>query len=320
MAKAVKGNSQFVTQILDHLKDELGLDPEAVAHISPEGSTRPHGLLVHPKHGLVAIEIGEAGEKTSETRARLNRKVESLRNQLGHDHEFVIQNIVIMLDSGISFEIISKTSFIVSVNEFKNAEWKMHLHKVPHSPAVVKDLQTRLWPSMSFKVDTYGGTSDIGKEVRDVQRAILDAEQAKIATTEVSDVMVIAGPPGSGKSLVLASRAKHLALLHPEWKISLVVYNRMLAKHFEASEDHWPKNIEIITLKKLLEKRGEQVLAKLSSEYEERDLALKKAAREVEKKKQKGIVPDIDALLIDEWQDFDEPFLEYLLACVRSGR
>ncbi len=320
MAKTSTGSSRQVTQILGDLKAAIDLDVDAVAHVSPEGSTRPTVLLVHPKHGLMAIEIGENGEKVKDIRARLNRKVESLRNQLGHLQDFVVQNIVVAMESEVSFEAVSQTSFVVSANEVGTIEWKKHLHKVSHSSADRRDLQVRLWPSMAFKIDTYAGISDAKKGSREASRAILDSEQAKIAISDVSDVMVIAGPPGSGKSLILSSRAKHLALHHPEWKIVIVVYNRMLAKHFEASEELWPKNVEIITLKKFLEKRGEEVLARLTSEYDAREQVLKEARNIVDEKKQTGIAADIDALLIDEWQDFDDPFIEYLLECVRPDR
>lgn len=320
MAKISTGNSQHVIKILADLKAVLELDDDAVAHVSLEGSPRPNGLLIHPKHGLMAIEIGGKGENVSDIRVRLNRKVESLRNQLGHTQEFVIQNIAVSMDPGVLFEPISQTSFVVSAKEVKNIEWKKQLCKVAYSAAALKNLQSRLWPSMSFKIDTYIGTSDLNKENRNASRAILDSEQANIALTDVTDVMVIAGPPGSGKSLILASRAKHLAQLHPEWKIVIVVYNRMLAKHFEASEDFWPKNVEIVTLKNLLEKRGEKVLARLTSQFDDREQVIAEARNEVERKKKTGIDADIDALLIDEWQDFDHPFLEYLLECVRSSR
>jgi superfamily I DNA and RNA helicase len=320
LTKSSKGSTKNLVQLVEDLKAALGLDADSVSHISAESASRPSCLIVHPKHGLLAIEFGNKDEKLTDIRIRLNRKVESLRNQLGNSPDLVIQNIVVVADSEAPFESISQTSFVVAEKHLGSMEWTSELKKTQLTKATINGLQARLWPSMAFRVDTYDGTTDRNKNEREASRAILDTEQAKIALTDVSGVMVIAGPPGSGKSLVLAARAKYLAALHPEWKIVLVVYNRMLAKHFRASEDHWPKNIEIIPLKKFLENRGETVLARLSSEYDDRERVLSDATREVDKKKRTGISDDVDALLIDEWQDFLDPFVDYLLSCVHPGR
>ena len=320
MTKSLKDSSLNRVQIIEDLKVAIGLDSSFIAHTSVEGSTRPSCLIVHPKHGLLAVELGAKGETAIDIRVRLNRKVESLKNQLGHPLVCVIQNIAVVLDSVIPFESVSETSFVISTKSLLSSELETKLKKAQITQSTVNSLQARLWPSMAFKVDTYDGTTDENKDARELSRVILDAEQAKIAVADVSEIMVIAGPPGSGKSLILAARAKHLAALHPEWTIVLVVYNRMLAKHFLASETSWPSNVEIISLKKFLEKRGEKELARLSTEYGDSDGTTQQAVQEVEKRKEEGISADVDALLVDEWQDFSDPYIDYLFSCVRPGR
>ena len=320
MTKSSNGSLKSVDNVIENLKVAIGLETDLVVHVATEASARPTCLIVHPKYGLLAIEIGMEGERASDIRTRLNRKAETLRNQLGPTFNLVIQNIVVVSDSAEVFESISQTSFVVSKKSIAGVGWADHLKRCSVSKSELTNVQARLWPSMAFRVDTYAGTSEKNRNTRDQERAILDAEQSKIALGDVSDVMVISGPPGSGKSLVLAARAKHLASLHPDWKILIVVYNRMLAKHFQASESSWPKNIVIVPLKKLLEQRKHKVLAQLTTEFDEPEKALQAAFEEVERLKAKGITADVDALLVDEWQDFSQPYIEYLLECVRPDR
>ena len=319
MVKSAGSNPVILETLAEDFEKLLGSTKDAISHIASEDSGRPSCLMIHPNFGVIAIEVGRKGESTSETRIRLNQKVESLRRQLASPTDLVIQNIVIATDSNSDFEAISKTSFVVGNQKISQVDWKVELKKSDLKSSEIGKLRNRLWPAMAFRVETYEGTTETNREERDASRAILDAEQAKIALAEVDQVMVISGPPGSGKSLVLAARAKFLAAKHPEWKIVLVVYNRMLAKHFLASEDKWPKNVEIVTLKKFLEKRGEETLARLSSDYRDPEEALEQATKFVKELKKKRIESDLDALLVDEWQDFKEPYIEYLLACVREG-
>jgi len=319
----VKANveaSPVLTEISSKFKKALRLDPTSVVHISADNSGRPSCLIVHGTYGLIAIEIGSEDEDSTEVRRRLNLKVENLRNQLRSVSDLVIQNIVVVVDSKTTFDSISKTSFVVNKDKILTTDWMIELQKVKMSAAQVTQLRSRLWPAMMFKVDTYGGTADLQKDERELSRAVLDAEQAKIALTDVSDAMVISGPPGSGKSLILAARARYLAEVHPDWNIVLVVYNRMLAKHFVGMEDLWPKNIQIMTLKNLLLQRDEKELAKLSSDYHDPVASNLKAAARIKKMKRSDNKADIDALLVDEWQDFSEPYITYLLNCVRPGR
>ncbi len=308
------------TEISTKFKKALGLDVASIVHIAADNSGRPSCLIVHGTYGLIAIEIGTDAEDSTEVRRRLNLKVENLRNQLRSVSDLVIQNIVVVADSRTTFDSVSKTSFVVNRDQILATDWKVELQKIKMPASQVGQLQSRLWPAMTFKVDTYGGTADLQKEKRELTRAVLDAEQAKIALTDVPEAMIISGPPGSGKSLILAARARHLAGLHPDWNIVLVVYNRMLAKHFIGMGDLWPKNIQIVTLKNLLLQRGEKELAKLSSDYRDPDEANLKAAARIRKMKRSDNKADIDALLVDEWQDFSEPYVTYLLSCVRPGR
>lgn len=298
----------------------VSLDCDLQVHISNSEVHRPSCLFLHSNFGIVAIELGSKGENSTEIRKRLNGKVEQLRSQLGDSSDITIQNVAIVADSKAPLEKISSTSFIAGINSVSFIDWKSCLKPVSLTSAARDELQRRLWPAMSFRVDTYRGTIDEGKVERDASRAILDAEQSKIALSENDDVIVISGPPGSGKTLVLVARARHLAALNPEWKIVVVVYNKMLAKHLRTLVDEWPKNIKVVTLKSFLEERGEKQLARLSIDYQDPDGALDSARRIVKDLGTKGITKDVDAMLVDEWQDFSPPYISYLLQTIRKNK
>ena len=318
MASRKAAGQLAIERIVNDFK--VNLDCDLQIHVSQSEMHRPSCLFLHPNYGIVAIELGSWGENSTEIRKRLNGKVEQLRSQLGDSSDITIQNVAIVDDSKTPFEKISSTSFIAGADSVSVVDWKSCLKPVSLTSAARDKLQRRLWPSMSFRVDTYRGTLDEGKVERDASRAILDAEQSKIALSASDEVMVISGPPGSGKTLVLVARARYLAALNPDWKIVVVVYNKMLAKHVKNLVDEWPKNIKVVTLKKFLEERGEKQLARLSSDYQDLDAALVSARRIVKDLGVKGITKDIDAMLVDEWQDFSTPYISYLLNTIRKKK
>jgi superfamily I DNA/RNA helicase len=119
--------------------------------------------------------------------------------------------------------------------------------------------------------------------------------------------------------MVLLGRAKWLASQHPEWKILLVVYNNMLSKYLRSIPD-MPRSVVIVTLKRFLEVRKAGNLSKLLLDFENPAEAEKTAAETVRRMKIDVDDKDIDALLVDEWQDFRAPYIQYLLSLLRPGR
>ena len=57
---------------------------------------------------------------------------------------------------------------------------------------------------------------------------ILDEEQEKLAREMGEGHRLIFGVAGSGKTVVLVARARILAKRHPDWKILILCYNRLL--------------------------------------------------------------------------------------------
>ena len=57
---------------------------------------------------------------------------------------------------------------------------------------------------------------------------LLDLEQEKLATKLGEGHRLLFGVAGSGKTVLLIARARYLALKHPDWKILILCYNRLL--------------------------------------------------------------------------------------------
>jgi superfamily I DNA/RNA helicase len=125
----------------------------------------------------------------------------------------------------------------------------------------------------------------------------------------VDGVLAITGPPGSGKTLVLCARANRLAEQHPDWDIRVLCYNRVLVPYLRTLTSAHP-NIRVNTVGNFSASLG----VRISLNDPDR------AWRDYEAAVRKGLVPTIDAVLIDEWQDF-YPAWTALAECVlRPGR
>src|SRR5699024_5227167 len=55
---------------------------------------------------------------------------------------------------------------------------------------------------------------------------------------------LIRGVAGSGKTLILASRAKLLAKLHPDWKILILCYKISLARYIKQMMHHMMQELD----------------------------------------------------------------------------
>jgi len=60
---------------------------------------------------------------------------------------------------------------------------------------------------------------------------ILDRDQERIAKSIGAGHRILKGVAGSGKTLVVAARAKYLKQCHPDWQILVLCYNVSLSKH-----------------------------------------------------------------------------------------
>jgi superfamily I DNA/RNA helicase len=200
------------------------------------------------------------------------------------------------------------TPKVLTVEDALAGDWIALLPDSPLEREIIKRLVAGLSPRLTVEVPQRSALADEAAEERARQRIVLDLEQSTLARQNVDDVLAITGPPGSGKTLVLAARACWLAQQHPDWNIQILCFNRLLVPYLAALvEDH--DGISVNTFGKFAYGLG----FRISLDDED------KAAREVAQALPK-VHPVVDALLIDEWQDFAPAWTQFAMATVRSGR
>jgi hypothetical protein len=310
-----------LAEVIDVVSRRLGATDETSV-ISRAGDDLPSIMFVHEKIGLVCLEVGEESEDSVSVRKRLNSKVGDLRGSITKSGQLPLWRIAIVKSHSEPYEVIGESSIAVRSDSLDTPEWASHIRSGKPSTAALEEVRSKFRPANTFSVHRWVGADDPKLAVRTEVRIRLDEQQAKVASLKVDDVMLLSGPPGSGKTLILFARARLLAEENPDWKIVLVVYTMNLAASFREKSLGMPDNVSILTIKEFLNQRNvgrfyEFIFPKGDDDTE--NLA-KKAERELKRIEDYGIPKDVDAMLIDEWQDFPAPYLRYLLSTVRKNR
>ena len=286
------------------------------------GDDLPSIMIIHAQLGLICVEVGRDLEALMSVRARLNIKVDNLKESVSSFEKLPLWRISIVESQEAPYQTIGKSSLAIRLSALNSADWPSILHQVKCSGAALKAVRDQLQPAFVFKVTRWTGSDDANLPNRREVQIRLDKQQAQIAATSVDDVALIAGPPGSGKTLVLLARARLLGCQHSDWRVVFIVYTKNLAASLRDKAIDLPSNVQILTLKEFLDEQNLKRFAKLifAKGDEDNDEVLKRAEREYKLIKYHGIEPSVDALLVDEWQDFPAPFLEFLLATVRKQK
>lgn len=264
-----------------------------------DSASRPHVLAVHQAKGLLAIDVTPGG---ADDRVELNRRISNLRRDLPELAEVSVARRVVR-ESGTSAE-----EGVLSVDQAVAGDWLDSLPSKPLDPDVAVGLGARLTPAMTFDTVVRRSLSDAGSGERAADRVTLDQQQANAAMRDVDDVLLITGPPGSGKTLVLAARARWLAAQHPDWQIQVLCFNRLLAPHLRRLVSDQP-NVQVTTFGRFVSTLG------LRISMESEDDARQDVARALQ-----HAHPMVDAIMVDEWQDFLGSWTTLLFALVRPGR
>ncbi|PYN83271.1 MAG: hypothetical protein DMD87_30320 [Candidatus Rokuibacteriota bacterium] len=89
------------------------------------------------------------------------------------------------------------------------------------SPAQVDEIRAVLYPEIRV-----GWAHDDAQVLE-----VMDREQECLAKSLGDGHRLVRGVAGSGKTIVLMCRARHLRELHPDWRILVLCFNRVLAEH-----------------------------------------------------------------------------------------
>jgi hypothetical protein len=148
---------------------------------------------------------------------------------------------------------------------------------------------------------------------------VMDREQERLARSLGDGHRLLRGVAGSGKTITLVCRARHLRALHPDWRILALCFNRVLASHLrQAIGEH--ERLEVSSFhawcrRQLMNaggtippppERGES-----SDDYWERLPRLLLDAQAAGKAPQ-----PYQAILIDEGQDFADDWYRAILGAL----
>lgn len=152
----------------------------------------------------------------------------------------------------------------------------------------------------------------------------MDLHQENLAKQIGDKHRLIRGVAGSGKTLVLAGRAKVLAKTHPDWKILVLCYGISLSRSLKQMIDKMVSEPE--DLLEMMEVLGERSPSKMEvynfHEWLRQILKMRDSEIPVllEKVRQnEAILPMYDAILIDEGQDFEPEWLKLLSHCLNPN-
>lgn len=267
---------------------------------------RPDLIFFKKDAGFYAIELCTEDESTIDCGKRLADKCRQLRIAFPELAQSNIEQIVVDKENNKPHTIGAATG-VTSNNELSNLVADFGGKKDHLPEETVKSILTRLQPAMTFQGSVRLPAEDEGARDRALMRLALDDTQAKFASLEAADVLKIIGPPGSGKTLVLIARAKLFATEHPDWVVQFVAYNKSLAGYLENQFFDF-ENIHVATFYNFAEARGHKASAKNDGE----DKYFNQVSKNVQR--------NIDALFIDEYQDFRESWMIYCMATVKLNR
>lgn len=157
----------------------------------------------------------------------------------------------------------------------------------------------------------------LNEDLVDETIKVLDTNQERLAKNLENGFQLITGVPGSGKTVVLMSRAIHLAKARPNWKIKILTYNRTLKSRIESKINDIKSILEFegISLNNLTVDTFHTLALDIAGVNAENFNNSQFWKSELPKLALSKAVPAYDAILIDEYQDFEE---EWIKVCINS--
>lgn len=189
--------------------------------------------------------------------------------------------------------------------------------KEPLSYEEINAIRYHLFPEVriSADVDKKPYRDQLLLSLHNIQT--MDLHQEKLAKQIGDKHRLLRGVAGSGKTLVLTTRAKLLHKKHPDWKILILCYNISLARMIEEMvlgklnepEDLLEGNHEKV--RQLPDNiRVSHFHHFFSKDLKTNEKQLPSLLEKLEKKE--AILPQYDAILIDEGQDFAPEWLKLI--------
>jgi hypothetical protein len=321
-------------ELLGRLRATLPAD--AFLWYNPPGrSDRPPIVILGRQCGLVGLSIFHwakhhvavassasvtlTGGRSIDPVGQLGRSLEQLYRLAGDE---------IQMRGLILFTNIAKTDFVASglarcipvevavcSDQMSDDEFRARLDATAGSitSECFSRVRSRLYPETEFELTRLVTVE--GRIERRVRRLQLDAAQEQVARSLRTGLSALSGVAGSGKSLVVAARARYLARMHEDWRVQVVCYNNSLVKYLSSLIGDERENVKVSTFHSWAREhriwlpfvRGDEQA--LREEEIIRNALVKGTA--------KGVA---DAVIVDEGQDFRPSWLKLVRDAVRPGK
>lgn len=191
------------------------------------------------------------------------------------------------------------------------------------APKLDKDLLNQLYekfnPRFAFIKKRRLSIDDPNRENREKIRIVLREEQREVVDAPPAEVVWITGPAGSGKSLILMARAIKMASLSPEYQIAFITFNQSLKRYFQDELSPY-SNILVESFGEFTARRGDRFHFYYGKGKDKKSVSFNQTEIDYKNAREKGISRDIDAIFIDEVQDFFPAWLRYCIESQFLGR
>jgi hypothetical protein len=186
-------------------------------------------------------------------------------------------------------------------------------------PAQMEVIRAILFPEITIHNDL-GNESD-SVDINETIKA-LDSEQEQFAKRIPYGHYMVSGVPGSGKTVILLSRAIFLSKENHDWKIRIVTYNRSLVRTLKSRLESLHRALAIMGIK--YENISISTFHSLALEVANTEVPQDPDAdwwpHELPQKALENARPRFDAFLIDEYQDFYDDWIKLCLALCKKRR
>ena len=279
---------------------------------SGDGSL-PDLLVVDEKYGFGAVFVLMEDEFTNQDdlKTYVNGRMRNLRDELSG---------ILAPDFRPGFIVYrSKSKIEKGLYEGLSLKFLEDLD----APSLDEDLRNQIYerfnPKFAFIKKRRLSLDDPSRDNREKLRIILRDEQREFVDLPPKEVLWITGPAGSGKSLVLMARARKYAQLFPEYAISFITFNQSLKRYFEDELKEFP-NILVESFGEFTRRRGDKFHFYYKRNGEKQSVSENQTQVEYRNAKFNGIVRDVDAIFIDEVQDFFPSWIKYCIETQRLDR
>ncbi len=184
--------------------------------------------------------------------------------------------------------------------------------------------QARTRAEVKPEIVITGKTAAMFREPDSASEAVirtLDREQERTARHLGPGYRVIRGVAGSGKTLVLTHRARHVARHFSEWRILLMCFNRPLASALRAQVAEC-RNVTVRTIdqqaRRVLQQAALVGEAKAKPDFEQRRRDAADYVRDLTEAERRAW--GYDMVLVDEAQDLGADGLDLAWALLKPGR